>query len=111
MVGPVQTEFGFHLILVYDRPVITLDEARPQIQNLLVGEAQAALGQWLATEAWNGVEVSVDPRYGTWCSVSEVTPEGPCTDAVLNQVVPPQPPAGTVEEDPTADPFLPPGQG
>ena len=111
VVGPVQTEFGFHLIVVYDRRTLTLEDARAEIENLLVGQSQTALGEWLILEAWEGVGVSVDPRYGTWCSADSVTPTGPCTDAVLNQVIPPEPPAGTLEDEPSGDPFLPPGQG
>lgn len=67
VVGPVATDFGYHLILVTSREAADYDEdatrqlASTQRSTLL----NDALGQWLREEAPN-VDVEVNPRYGTW---------------------------------------------
>ncbi len=54
LVGPVQTQFGFHLILVRDpRPILAIDLGRRAVADLLAEELLRA-------------EVDVDSRWGTW---------------------------------------------
>jgi parvulin-like peptidyl-prolyl isomerase len=67
VVGPVPTDFGFHLILVTSRDAADYDEAATRQlaatqRSTLLNDA---LGQWLRDEAPN-VDVEVNPRYGTW---------------------------------------------
>lgn len=54
LVGPVQTQFGFHLIDVRDpRPVLAIDLGRQAVAELLADELSSA-------------EIDVDSRWGTW---------------------------------------------
>lgn len=82
---PVESEFGWHLILVESREEGTFEQARPQLEERLRTQAQQEFGRVLlerATEA----DVVVNPKYGSF----EATAEGP-------QVVAPeapQPPSG-----------------
>lgn len=103
VVGPVETQFGFHLIEVTERNEEgqTLEEAEDEIRTQLVGQqSQTAIGEFLAER---GDTVDVNPRFGTW-------------DAEANQVVPSeplggvQPPAGAGSEVPVPG-GPPPGAG
>lgn len=67
LVGPVKTDFGFHIIEVLDlKPGQELDEVRDEIRTELSqsqgGEALQAELQKRTKEA----EVTVNPRFGTW---------------------------------------------
>jgi hypothetical protein len=62
---PVETEFGFHVILVTERGAPTAEELRAEIEAALGQEVEAAFGAWF-TEALETTEVTVDPRYGDW---------------------------------------------
>lgn len=68
---PVETEFGFHLILVTERSVATFDDVRDDVEATLVQERQQASQQaffdWF-NEALASTDVQIDPRYGTWDS-------------------------------------------
>jgi parvulin-like peptidyl-prolyl isomerase len=79
---PVQTEFGFHLILVTERSVATFDDVRDDVEATLVQERQQAAQQaffdWF-NEALASSEVEIDPRYGTWdASIGDIV--GPTTE-------------------------------
>jgi hypothetical protein len=72
VVGPVQTEFGYHLILVTPFTA-TYEELRPQILTQLQAEAEQQAGGDLnaelvgeLNETLEGADVTVDPRFGTW---------------------------------------------
>ncbi|QGG96004.1 peptidylprolyl isomerase [Actinomarinicola tropica] len=77
--GPVESEFGFHVILVRARGDI-FDEVATDIRAELESQAGPgnALGAWLE-EAVSSAEVSISSRYGTWdAEAGEITPpEGP----------------------------------
>ena len=83
---PVQTPFGFHLILVRETRVPELDEVRGQVEQRLAQLAQDAFNTWLV-DATTSADVDVSPRYGNWVigarpgsAVGEVVPpEGPTT--------------------------------
>jgi peptidyl-prolyl cis-trans isomerase C len=92
LVGPVETEFGFHVIEVTGQVEgaefsEVEDEIRTQLESTAKGQA---FGQYITTFV-SELEIEVDPRYGTW-------------DAQSVSVVPPQP-----SESPTSAPQLPPG--
>jgi len=85
VVGPVETQFGFHVIIVDERTTPTFDEVRPQLEAQLTG---AAFSDFLE-EVFEGLEVEVDPYYGVW-------------DPAARTVVPAvedAPDAGATEED------------
>lgn len=80
--GPVETDFGFHVILVRSRGTAPFEEVEADIRAQLEAESQSASGNALGTflqEAVSGADVSVNSRYGTWNAESgQVTPpEGP----------------------------------
>ena len=62
---PVETEFGFHVILVTDRSTPTFEDVRPDVEAALAQEVETAFGEWF-TGALESTDVTVDPRYGTW---------------------------------------------
>jgi hypothetical protein len=73
---PVQTEFGYHLILVTRRGSRTFDEARSDVADSLAPEPFEALQNWL-TDKWATASITVDPRYGTWNpTTGQVDPVG-----------------------------------
>jgi hypothetical protein len=77
---PVQTQFGYHLILVKSRVVPTLDDVRAQV-------GQAAFSAYVLELICGKTKVSVDPRYGTW-------DKAPCTGGQgLAKVTAPKAPA------------------
>lgn len=77
--GPVESDFGFHVILVRARGDI-FDEVAPDIRAQLESDAAPgnALGAWLQ-DAIASADVTISSRYGSWSAeTGEVTPpEGP----------------------------------
>lgn len=59
---PVESSFGFHIILVASRETPSLDEARETVVSDL---GQSLLEEWLLAAAADA-EVTVEPEYGTW---------------------------------------------
>jgi foldase protein PrsA len=58
--GPVETQFGFHLILVHERASRSFEAVREE----LVAEARPSVfNEWLLEQV-RGAEVRVNPRYG-----------------------------------------------
>lgn len=62
VVGPVETQFGFHLIIVDERTTPTFEEVRPQLEAQLAG---ASFTEFLDS-VFAELEVTVDPYYGVW---------------------------------------------
>ncbi len=62
--GPVQTEFGWHVILVESRTVPSFDESRQEIEAGLV-DVNGLFNDWLIGKL-TGANVQVDEQYGTW---------------------------------------------
>jgi len=62
---PVQTQYGFHIILVRDRKEATFESAKEQVKAAVNAETQDAFRQFLQT-AVTGARVTVDRRYGTF---------------------------------------------
>ncbi len=83
-VGPVKSQFGYHVILVtHAKP--SYEAARTQVQQALAQQAQA---EALAArdKLLKAFKVHVDPRFGTWGPVN--TSQG-----VVYEVTPPKAPA------------------
>lgn len=100
LVGPVETEFGFHLIEVTERNEegTSLEDAEEEIRTQLTGQqSQSAIGEFLAER---GDSVEVNPRFGSW---------DPATGTVVpaEPLGPVQPPAGGAPGAPGAPPGAP----
>jgi parvulin-like peptidyl-prolyl isomerase len=68
VVGPVRSQFGYHLILVSERTEPDFDELRDDIAAALEQERSTTLfNEWL-TGKIDGAVVEVDPKYGTWAT-------------------------------------------
>ncbi|MBT8240671.1 MAG: peptidylprolyl isomerase [Acidimicrobiia bacterium] len=64
--GPVQSQFGFHVILVRDRTTSSLEEVRASLEAGLRQEQSASLlGDWMLAVI-GGADVTVEEEYGTW---------------------------------------------
>ncbi len=79
---PVQTQFGFHILLVKDRPQAPFEAVRSQVKTNLNNQSQEKFRDFLSKAAQKA-KVTVDPRYGTFKSEPGGAPE----------VVPPEAPA------------------
>ncbi len=75
---PVETEFGFHLILVNSKGVQAFEDVEDQIRTQLETPADDPLNTFLA-DALANADVEVNPRYGSWDPETQtvVPPEGP----------------------------------
>lgn len=93
---PVQTDFGFHLILLKERRVQSIEEVEPQIRQELLSNAQGEFAQFV-TEAAQGADVEVNERYGRFDKEA-----GP-TGAVIPPTSPStsRPPSTTIPDEVT----------
>ena len=65
-VGPVETQFGWHVILVSDRLVPAFEEVREQIvAELSTGGSEQLWVTWI-TDVLTAADVEVEAEYGTW---------------------------------------------
>lgn len=94
----VQTQFGFHVILVTERRQADFEGSKEEIRAALNSESQAAFRQFLQ-EAVNTVKVTVDERYGTF--------EAPATGQAPEVVPPkvPEPNTERTDNTPTTEPL------
>lgn len=78
LVGPVETQFGFHVIEVTDEEVQEFEEVRGELEEELTsGEAQEAFNA-IIEAAFAEAEVEVDPAFGDWdASSGEVVSDDP----------------------------------
>lgn len=86
--GPVETDFGFHVILVTSRGTTAFEDAEAGIRSQLEQEAAGAPAQAfseLLEELVAAADVTVSSRYGSWDDENGrvVAPEGPA-DARLS---------------------------
>ena len=66
--GPVQTTFGWHVILVNERIVPTFEDVRDGLaEDLQQSEGNRQWVDWL-TLVLTEAEVAVEPEYGTWAT-------------------------------------------
>ena len=96
--APVQTQYGFHIILVNKREEASFESAREQARAAINAETQNAFREFLAS-AVAAAKVTVDKRYGTF--------EAPGTGQAP-EVVPPTPPRPATERSdntPTTEPL------
>jgi len=62
--GPVETRFGFHIVLVESRSVPTFEEAVPMIEAGRINAPQR-FSDWL-NGAVEVAEVQIEPQFGSW---------------------------------------------
>jgi len=62
---PVETTYGYHLILVREREVPDFEDVREQVEATLNNQRGSAITEVLVSAACEG-EVTVSPRYGEW---------------------------------------------
>ena len=68
--GPVQTDFGFHVLIVDERTTPTLEEVEADpVGTIFAGVLNDRFSSWFAA-SFEGVDVEVDPRIGTWSDVA-----------------------------------------
>ena len=73
--GPVQTTFGFHVLIVDERTAPTAEEiAADPLSFFTDTDLNLIWSEWL-NEKIEGAEVDLDPKYGTWSDVGIVPPE------------------------------------
>lgn len=71
--GPVQSEYGYHVIRVDSRETPSLDETRDQIvEQLKQQRGQQAFTDWI-TKALDVATITIDPQYGTWKGAPDYT--------------------------------------
>lgn len=90
LVGPVQSDFGFHVIERLDKPALTEveDELRATLEEQAAQEGQGALGAFL-TERMQEADVQVDPYFGQWdAETGQVVPDDPIQPEQPEQPVP-----------------------
>jgi parvulin-like peptidyl-prolyl isomerase len=67
VIGPVESDFGYHLIRVVNRTPRSFEEARQEVSDRVLQEQSAALDELLVqVTCGEDVDVSVDPQYGRW---------------------------------------------
>lgn len=72
--GPVATEYGYHLLLVYERTAPTREEYLADPRSAISDEALATVwSDWFNTEM-GAAEVWVSPEYGSWTGAMIVPP-------------------------------------
>ena len=64
IIGPVQSQFGYHIIKVIEHKTISLADATDDIKFGLNADAFAAAYKKAAAEA----KISVNPRFGVWAA-------------------------------------------
>jgi parvulin-like peptidyl-prolyl isomerase len=74
VVGPVETQFGFHVIVVNDRSAPTREEIIESPADFITPDDANTLWQQWLNEKLQEAEVEVDPRYGSWSPVGIVPP-------------------------------------
>ncbi len=65
-IGPIETQFGFHVILVESKTVPTFEESRQEIESaFLEADVSVLFNDWLGTKM-AAANVQVDEQYGSW---------------------------------------------
>ena len=64
--GPVQTDYGFHVLIVDSREVPTFDDMKADlITQLKNQQASQLFSDWIMAKL-DAAAIDVDPKYGTW---------------------------------------------
>jgi len=71
--GPVETEYGFHVIRVDSREVPALEDVKSQLEDQIKGQQGAALFKDWITSRLDAATIEVDSKYGTWSGAPDYT--------------------------------------
>jgi foldase protein PrsA len=64
--GPVQTDYGYHVLIVDSRDVPTFDDLKPQLEEQVKQDKISQLfTDWL-TGKLDAASIEIDPKYGAW---------------------------------------------
>jgi peptidyl-prolyl cis-trans isomerase C len=100
IVGPVESQFGFHVIEVTGKQDLALADVRDDIrEELLQDRRDQAVGEWLRARQ-EQAEVVVNPRFGHWNpATGQIDPaDDPLGDP------PPAPPPAPGDDEPAEEP-------
>jgi parvulin-like peptidyl-prolyl isomerase len=75
LVGPVETEFGFHLIIVDERRAPTTEEIQADPAAYMADTEIGSLWNGWFNGALDEAEVELDEKYGTWTDVGILPPD------------------------------------
>lgn len=100
IVGPVETEFGFHIIRADEFITTPVDEVADTLRSELAQQISGAQFQDFLAQVLGGAEVEIDDRFGRYdaASGSILDPDGAQQQGPM--LVPPTEPAAT--EQPTS---------
>ncbi len=77
LTGPIETDFGFHLLVVDERTAPTEEEVKADPQaHLTDADVNAIWTEWF-NETLQTAEVTLDEKYGFWSSVGIIPPDRP----------------------------------
>lgn len=89
---PVETQFGYHLILVSSAEVPPFEEVEQQVEQRLSSDAAGLFDEFLRS-ATCGTDIEVAERYGSWDTSQ-------CEAGGIGAVVPPEGPTTTTTPTP-----------
>ena len=76
-VGPIETQFGFHVLVVDERTAPTEEELRADPQAYLTdAESSGMWGEWF-NDTLRDADVTLDEKYGFWSAVGIIPPDRP----------------------------------
>ncbi len=71
--GPVQTDYGFHVLIVDSREVPTFDDMKADlVTQLKQQQASQLFTDWIMGKL-DAASIDVDPKYGTWAGSPDYT--------------------------------------
>ena len=87
--GPIETDFGYHLILVKSRRLPPFSEIEADVERIVSTKGSSSLDTYLADVTCNPeADVRINSRYGRW-------DRSDCTNGGFARVVPPEAPTTT----------------
>lgn len=82
LAGPIQSEYGFHVLQVTKRGLATYDEVKEDIKAEIGPQPFQSLAIWRQVHLARA-NVTVDPRFGVWDGLTgQVLPRGTSTQGV-----------------------------
>ena len=76
-VGPIETQFGFHVLVVDERTALTEEQVRADPRAYLTDAELAELWSKWFNDTLKDAEVALDERYGFWSPFGIIPPDRP----------------------------------